>query len=240
MSRAMADDPRVQQLLDEISDSGCMPEVVCRDCPELLPEVRRRWLQMGIVEAQLDELFPAAGSDPVSGGGSERGAPGPAADEAMDRVGIDAHGVPTAEASDEHPQGDPPIIGRYRIVRRLGQGGFGRVYLAQDDDLDRPVAIKVPSPGRVSGPDDVEQYLREARALARLDHPRIVPVHDVGRTDGGLCYVVSKYIARPTWPTTCGISSRPGRHPGCPRPPPARSRRPPRRRPPPRGPTPTP
>src|SRR5262249_22968601 len=153
-----------------------------------------RWLQMRIVEAQLDELFPGAGSDPVSGGGSGRGAPGPAADEATDQVGIEAPGGPTAEASDRLPPGDPPIIRRHPVVRRLGQGGFGRVSLAQDDDLDRPVAIKVPSPGRVSGPDDVDQYLREARALARLDHPRIVPVHDVGHTEDGLCYVVSKYV----------------------------------------------
>ena len=54
--------------------------------------------------------------------------------------------------------------------------------------------IKVTRPGRVSGADDVEEYLREARALAQLDHPRIVPVHDVGRTEDGLCYVVSKYV----------------------------------------------
>jgi serine/threonine protein kinase len=90
--------------------------------------------------------------------------------------------------------GDPLKIGRYRIVHRLGQGGFGRVYLAHDDDLDRPVAIKVPNPERIMGPEDVESYLTEARTLARLDHPHIVPVHDVGRTDDGLCYVVSKYI----------------------------------------------
>ena len=92
------------------------------------------------------------------------------------------------------PPDEPRAIGRYRVVRRLGQGGFGRVYLAQDDDLDRPVAIKVPNPERVSGPGDVEAYLAEARALAKLDHPNIVPVHDVGRTDDGLCYVVSRYI----------------------------------------------
>src|SRR5262245_53246911 len=190
----MADDPRVQQLLDQICDSGCTPEEVCGACPELLPEVRRRWMQTRIVEAQLDALFPAEGLDSVSGGGSGRGVPGPAADEVMDLGGIDAQGVPTTDAADEVPQGDPPIIGRYRIVRRLGQGGFGRVYLARDDDLDRLVAIKVPSPGRVSGSDGVEQYLREARALARLDHPRIVPVHDVGHTEDGLCYVVSKYV----------------------------------------------
>src|SRR5207248_1458417 len=90
--------------------------------------------------------------------------------------------------------GDPRKIGRYRLVRRLGQGGFGRVYLAQDDDLDRLVAIKVPNPERVAGPEDVEVYLAEARALAKLDHSDIVPVYDVGRTDDGLCYVVSKYV----------------------------------------------
>jgi serine/threonine protein kinase/formylglycine-generating enzyme required for sulfatase activity/tetratricopeptide (TPR) repeat protein len=79
-------------------------------------------------------------------------------------------------------------------MKRLGQGGFGRVYLAHDDDLDRPVAIKVPNPERVAGPEDIEEYLAEARTLARLDHPHIVPVHDVGRTGDGLCYVVSKFI----------------------------------------------
>jgi serine/threonine protein kinase len=90
--------------------------------------------------------------------------------------------------------GDPLKIGRYRIVHRLGQGGFGRVYLAHDDDLDRPVAIKVPNPERVAGLEDVEAYLSEARTLAKLDHPNIVPVYDVGRSDDGLCYVVSKYV----------------------------------------------
>src|SRR5215468_8866764 len=190
----MAVDSRVQELLDELGDSGCTPEQVCAACPELLPEVRRRWLQMRIVEAELDALFPAVWLDSVSGGGSGRGVPGPAADEVMDLGGIDAQGVPRTDAADEVPQGDPAIIGRYRIVRRLGQGGFGCVYLARDDDLDRHVAIKVPSPQRVSGLDDAEQYLREARALAQLDHPRIVPVHDVGPTEDGLCYVVSKYV----------------------------------------------
>src|SRR5438552_15732682 len=94
----------------------------------------------------------------------------------------------------ESTSGDPPRIGRYRIVHRLGQGGFGQVFLAHDDDLDRPVAIKVPNPERVAGPEDIEAYLAEARALARLDHPRIVSVYDFGRTGDGRCYVVSKYI----------------------------------------------
>jgi len=88
----------------------------------------------------------------------------------------------------------PPKIGRYSILRRLGKGGFGEVFQAFDDDLDRPVAIKIPRPERVSCPEDIEAYLTEAQIVANLDHPHIVPVYDVGRTDDGLCFVVSKLI----------------------------------------------
>jgi serine/threonine protein kinase/formylglycine-generating enzyme required for sulfatase activity len=99
-----------------------------------------------------------------------------------------------ARLTPSSPQADPVAIGRYRIIRRLGQGGFARVYLAHDDELDRPVAVKVPNPERVGGLQDVEKYLVEARMLAKLDHPHIVPVYDAGRTDDGLCYVVSKFV----------------------------------------------
>ena len=92
------------------------------------------------------------------------------------------------------PAGEPAQIGRYRVIRLLGQGGFGTVYLAHDDDLDRPVAIKVPNPNRIRGEKDIEAYLQEARILARLEHPHIVPVHDLGRTPDGLCFVVSKFV----------------------------------------------
>src|SRR6516162_3345054 len=89
----------------------------------------------------------------------------------------------------------PVKIGRYNLLKRLGKGGFGEVFLAFDEDLERAVAIKIPRRERVSHPKDVEAYLEEARVLASLDHPHIVPVHDVGRTDDGLCFVVSKFIA---------------------------------------------
>ncbi len=101
---------------------------------------------------------------------------------------------PTPSRPQMSSSGDPRSIGRYRVIRLLGQGGFGQVYLAHDDELDREVAIKVPNPERVAGPADIASYLAEARTLAKLDHPHIVPVYDVGRTDDGLCYVVSKYI----------------------------------------------
>ena len=100
---------------------------------------------------------------------------------------------PTAP-SDAVLQARPRHIGRYRVLSFLGEGGFGRVYLAHDDQLNRAVAIKVPRRQQLSRPVDAEAYLAEARVLASLDHPNIVPIHDVGTTSDGLCYVVSKFI----------------------------------------------
>jgi serine/threonine protein kinase/formylglycine-generating enzyme required for sulfatase activity len=88
----------------------------------------------------------------------------------------------------------PDRIGRYRIERILGQGGFGLVYLAHDDQLRRLVAIKVPHARLLVKTTDAEAYLTEARTVANLDHPHIVPVFDVGSVDQFPCYVVSKYI----------------------------------------------
>ncbi len=90
----------------------------------------------------------------------------------------------------EHPR----QIGRYRIEQVLGKGGFGLVYLAHDDQLDRLVAIKVPHANLISQPNDAEAYLAEARTVANLDHPHIVPVFDVGSSEDWPCFVVSKYI----------------------------------------------
>src|SRR5262249_33888758 len=67
----------------------------------------------------------------------------------------------------------PRQIGRYRVERLLGQGGLGLVYLAHDDQLQRPVAIKVPHATLVAESTDAEAYLTEARAVANLDHPNI-------------------------------------------------------------------
>jgi eukaryotic-like serine/threonine-protein kinase len=98
-------------------------------------------------------------------------------------------------SADEHatlaPVGPPDQIGRYKIERVLGSGGFATVYLGYDKDLQRHVAVKVLIPQRVI---DAEAYLTEARILASLDHHSIVPVFDVGRTEDGNCYVVSKFV----------------------------------------------
>jgi serine/threonine protein kinase len=88
----------------------------------------------------------------------------------------------------------PTHIGRYRIEKVLGQGGFGLVCLAHDDQLQRLVAIKVPRRKLVDRPEAAEAYLAEARTVANLDHPHIVPVYDVGSTPDFPCFIVSKYI----------------------------------------------
>jgi serine/threonine protein kinase/formylglycine-generating enzyme required for sulfatase activity len=80
------------------------------------------------------------------------------------------------------------------VEKVLGEGGFGRVYLAHDEQLRRLVAIKVPHARLLAQPGDAEAYLTEARTVASLDHPNIVPVYDVGTTEECPCFVVSKYI----------------------------------------------
>jgi len=78
---------------------------------------------------------------------------------------------------------------RYRLVRELAHGGMGTVYLAQDTQLGRNVAIKVVHPG-----DHPQRLLAEARTLAQLEHPGIVPVHDAGELADGRLYFVMKYV----------------------------------------------
>jgi serine/threonine protein kinase len=104
--------------------------------------------------------------------------------------------IPTGPELIKPEEADAPVrLGRYQITAKLGQGGFGVVYRAYDQELRREVAIKLPHRHRISEPEDAEAYLAEARMLARLDHPHIVAVHDVGRLEDGLCYVVTKFIA---------------------------------------------
>lgn len=82
---------------------------------------------------------------------------------------------------------------RYRIREIIGEGGMGTVYLADDMSLDRPVAMKVIRHGLL-GDDAAERMLREARVIARLEHPGIVPVHDVGRLPDGRVFYVMKWV----------------------------------------------
>src|SRR5262245_4394012 len=160
----MADDPRVQQLLDEICDSGCTPEEVCGACPELLPEVRRRWQQMRLVEAELDALFPSPGPD------------------------IDAE-----TPAPWHAGADLPRIPGYDVEALLGRGGMGVVYKARHRRLNRFVALKMLIAGAYAGPPERARFQREAEDVASLQHVNIVQVHDVGDHER-LPYFTMEYV----------------------------------------------
>ncbi|TMQ32095.1 MAG: hypothetical protein E6K70_20445, partial [Planctomycetota bacterium] len=88
----------------------------------------------------------------------------------------------------------PVRLGRYLIEARLGAGGFGVVYRGYDEELRREVAIKVRHANRIASADSALLYKAEARMLASLDHPGIVPVYDVGCTEDGTWYLVSKLV----------------------------------------------
>jgi eukaryotic-like serine/threonine-protein kinase len=151
----VADRSRVQELLDEIWDSGRPPEEVCSDCPEMLPEVRQRWLEMLEVEAELDALFPTTGPDPDA----ERATPW--------KGGADL-----------------PRISGYEVEELLGRGGMGVVYKARHLRLNRFVALKMLIGGAYAAPRERARFQREAEAVASLRHPNIVSVYDVGDHEG--------------------------------------------------------
>ena len=82
--------------------------------------------------------------------------------------------APTAAGDSELAAG--ARIGRYQVLRRVGAGGMGTVYAARDPELDREVAIKVVQPRGTGRREKQARLLREARAMARLSHPGVVPI----------------------------------------------------------------
>jgi len=88
----------------------------------------------------------------------------------------------------------PDLSGtRYRLLERLGQGGMSTVFLVEDTELERKVALKVMNLPDAS-PDLQERLLREARILAQLEHPGIVPIHDVGRFSDARVFYTMKFV----------------------------------------------
>src|SRR6185503_20428888 len=105
-------------------------------------------------------------------------------------------GPDAAPISQEMAPGTPASFGRYEVRRSLGAGGYGDVFLGQDAQLDRPVAIKVLRSASEPVLDEGARSIQEARKLARLRHPGIVTVHDVGVQQGQM-YIVSDYLDGP-------------------------------------------
>ena len=197
----MADAPGVQELLDEMLDSERSPEEVCGAYPELLAEVRERWQQMCIVEAEIEALFPTPGHDP------------------------DADGPASLDQGAELPR-----IPGYEVEAVLGRGGMGVVYNARHLRLNRTVALKMLLGGAYAGPDDRTRFQREAEAAATLRHANIVQVYDVGDHEGRP-YFTMEFVEggslaqklgappsrharplrwRPRWPRPCRRRTRAG------------------------------
>lgn len=91
----------------------------------------------------------------------------------------------------------PAVMGRFEIIEQLGEGGFARVFLANDPNLDREVALKVPKPHVLLSPESVARFEREARSAAILSHPNIVPVFESGSL-GPIQFIASEFCPGPT------------------------------------------
>ena len=101
-----------------------------------------------------------------------------------------------AQQAEDGPQ-LPEQFDRYRIQKKLGQGGMGTVYLAYDTRLDRKVALKVPKFAPGHNAENLERFYREARATATITHPNLCPLYDVGEING-TPYLTMAYIEG--WP----------------------------------------
>ena len=85
------------------------------------------------------------------------------------------------------------VFGHYEILRQIGAGGMGEVYLARDNKLDRKVAVKILNAEFEKNESNLQRFIREAKAASALNHPNILVVHEIGESDGSH-YIVSEYI----------------------------------------------
>jgi serine/threonine protein kinase len=111
-----------------------------------------------------------------------------------ERTGVYQPGGKEEPAVDAARAALPPRIGRYRIEKILGRGGFGLVYLAHDDQLQRHVALKFLRAGQAEDRKSRQRFLTEARSASALNHPNVCVIYDVGETGEQQPYLAMEYV----------------------------------------------
>jgi hypothetical protein len=160
----MAGNAQVLGLLEEMLDSGKTPEEVCSSCPDLLPQVRQRWQEFCLIDEHVRTLLPGLGTN----------------------QGGDA--ITSAAAS-----GELPHVPGYEVEAVLGRGGMGVVYKARHLALKRTVALKMLAAGH-HYQGERARFRAEAEAVARLQHPNIVQIHEIGEAAGRPFFAL-EYVA---------------------------------------------
>ncbi len=173
LSESQSRDQQLADLLAEMTDAVCRGEIInfnaiCDAHPDLASELRQLWGAVLVTDT--------AGS-------------------AMDeRIGEDDGQV---SAGRWKSLTLPTTIGDYELLDEIGRGGMGVVFRARQISLDREVAVKMILRGRLASADDLHRFLAEASATAKLEHPGIVPVYDVGDFEGRPFFSM-QYIAGET------------------------------------------
>lgn len=119
----------------------------------------------------------------------------PTSQEQITANTLNIEGISTFPDQRTESSAPKPIreLGRYRLLKLLGEGGMGSVYLAHDTELDRKVALKLPHMAKGKSKDQSDRFRREARLAATLDHPNICRIYDSGEIDGQL-YLTMQFV----------------------------------------------
>ncbi len=153
--------------------------------PSLAPTLSADSLAATISDASLDATLAADASVSPARGATQAGAAvGRTATTVLPRIDLDASARPVVIA-------DPQD--RYRELKSLGEGGMGEVALVRDNDIGREVAVKRMLPAAVR-PTTIARFVEEVRTIGALEHPGIVPIHDVGLDAQGRYFFVMKYV----------------------------------------------
>jgi len=116
------------------------------------------------------------------------------ADEEVEEIMPRAYEPDPIEATLVLPKMRPEsMVGPYRIISKIGEGGMGWVFKAEDTRLDRFVALKCLAPSVASDPGVKQRLLLEAKAISRLDHPNVCVIHDMGNTEEGGLFIAMQF-----------------------------------------------